>query len=1034
VESAGRLDTNVYTYPRYREYVGNDKDVVSQETAAQLGVRRYSTDAEWQAHRKRVLDALEGAKKAQMRDILDRVEQGYAEAQRELEKLSAGGGENARTFAANTLYGMSLKRIIELRENFANAKTEAERSRIAQQIRDTQAKALYFASEAYLTEAAINHIVFNTQMAGRKITAESLLSGKIEKLELPMTTNEARQSLFEQLGYLLHQYSHYQGYEKNPEKAVKLAGKLSKYFLRMLDAAHLSGVDLRPIEKLVELTVKVEKDRGNTEKLAELLPGEKAAEFARDVRKAMEWLTGEVYRKAPVSIVQPRKQPPPQPKAKAISTEPTGGRSAAGETHRARGAGSGPPGGQKDDKSNHEPANTQGKWHKVVDSNGDQNGWVYRDPNGQTWFQPLGMPGTPLPPPQKVQLSRGGGVVTPYRKIGKAVPTNAKPSGAGPKAAQPANRSGGAARGNKRRQTARRGVTGSAATGKAGYGATGPAKKKTAASTNGQRAASSSQPATEPEKTSTETRGADAGERPVVDSDGNVLGWVETDPNGQKWLRPNVPDGVMTTPPQKVEVTADGSVVLGGRKIGKLGPKVRKRAAGKHREPAESARGRPVRDAQGSTIGHLQKGPTSKIWFAPEVPPGVLATPPVGVEVLGNGQVILGGRIIGYAQPEKGERQMAQTTLPKGEKIELVVRVVQGGKPKVAIAPDTAPATRVPAPALPQLVFPGMPAAPAAPKSEIPRETQGAGFEGLWLGWHGSVTRNIREGQTLRAVIVKAPPEVLKSGWKIGDTFYEGVVKDGKLTGTAFVPLSLRPGCNPKFAKPRFEAWLVDEGEAIKSRIEVLGPGKGCEFVHTGRWAPLFKATRIHDDKMKQGSTGQPPYPGSPQGKGAQVPDRAERPGQMPEPQGLPSMPGNPVTIPAVPSFGAGPLAIMPPRPQPDQTRVFELPPIPAGTRPEDRALIETAARLLSETKPECVLTLGPLYVTTTTFIYDLNYSQYHERLRKELKQSEQDAKTNGPVPWEMPRPPEMVGKMSRAKAREALEEMIKTVQSCVNR
>ncbi|MDQ7080209.1 MAG: hypothetical protein Q9M41_06025, partial [Paracoccaceae bacterium] len=505
VESAGRLDTNVYTYPRYREYVGNEKDVVSQETAAQLGVRRYSTDAEWQAHRKRVLDALEGTKKAQMRDILDRVEQGYAEAQRKLEKLSAGGGENARTFAANTLYGKSLKRIIELRENFANAKTEAERSRIAQQIRDTQAKALYFASEAYLTEAAINHIVFNTQMAGRKITAETLLSAKIEKLELPMTKNEARQSLFEQLGYLLHQYSHYQGYEKTPEKAVKLAGKLSKYFLRMLDAAHLSGVDLRPIEKLVELTVKVEKDRGNTEKLAELLPGEKAAEFARDVRKAMEWLTGEVYRKAPVLIVQPRKQPPPQPKAKAISTEPTGGRSAAGKTHRARGAGSGPPGGQKDDKANHEPANIQGKWHKVVDSNGDQNGWVYRDLNGQAWFQPLGMPGTPLPPPQKVQLSRGGGVVTPYRKIGKAVPTSARPSGAGPKAAQPANRSGGAASGNKRRQTVRRGVTGNAATGKAGYGATGPAKKKTAASTSGQRAASSNQPATEPEKTRTET-------------------------------------------------------------------------------------------------------------------------------------------------------------------------------------------------------------------------------------------------------------------------------------------------------------------------------------------------------------------------------------------------------------------------------------------------------------------------------------------------------------------------------------------------
>ncbi len=1007
VESAGRLDTNVYTYPRYREYVGNDKDVVSQETAAQLGVRRYSTDAEWQAHRKRVLDALEGAKKAQMRDILDRVEQGYAEAQRELEKLSAGGGENARTFAANTLYGKSLKRIIELREKFDNAKTDGERSRIAQQIRDTQARALYFASEAYLTEAAINHIVFNTQMAGRKITAESLLSGKIEKLELPMTTNEARQSLFEQLGYLLHQYSHYQGYEKNPEKAVKLAGKLSKYFLRMLDAAHLSGVDLRPIEKLVELTVKVEKNRGDTDKLAELLPGEKAAEFARDVRKAMEWLTGEVYRKAPLSIVQPRKQLPPQPRAKQISTEPAGGRRTTGEIHKPRAAGQGPAGGQKDDKRDQEPANPQRKWHKVVDSNGDQNGWIYRDPNGQAWFQPLGVPGTPLPLPQKVQLLKGGGVVTPYRKIGKAVPTNAKPSGAAPKVSQQANASGGAASGNTRRPPVPPGATGNSPTGKAAPGVPGPATRKTAAPTSGRRAASSSQPATEPEKTSTEIRGADDGERPVVDSDGNVLGWVETDPNGQKWFRPNVPEGVMTTPPQKVEVTPDGSVVLGDRKIGKLGPKAQETAGGKHQEPGESAAGRLVRDAQGRIIGHLQKDPTGKIWFAPQVPPGVLATPPVGVEVLGNGQVILGGRIIGYAQPEKGGRQMAQATLPKGERIELVVRVVQGGKPKIAIAPDTAPATRVPAPALPQLVFPGMPATPAAPKSEIPRETQGAGFEGLWLGWHGSVTRNIREGELVRGVIVKAPPEVLKSGWKIGDVFYEGVVKDGKLTGTAFMPLTMLPGCAPKLAKARFEAWLVDGGEAMKSRVEIMGRGKACEFVHTGRWAPLFKATRIHDAAAGQaGDHGRSPDTKRKQGKSRLVPGGPGQGRKLPKIYGL--FQARPVPYPKLaPPWdeqqlgqpGILPVPVVPaPQSIPDQTRGYEIPPPPPGTAPEDLELVYAATRLLTNSRNsgECQIFREQAFMVLIEFTGYLIQRHDYEQLRKEMEESQQEARSGG--------------------------------------
>ena len=986
VESAGRLDTNVYTYPRYREYVGNDKDVVSQETAAQLGVRRYATDAEWQAHRNRVLDALEGAKKAQMRDILDRVEQGYAEAQRELEKLSAGGDENARIYAANTLYGRSLKRIIELRENFAKAKTDAERSRIAQQIRDTQAKALYFASEAYLTEAAINHIVFNTQMVGRKITSNSLLSGKTEKLEVPMTKNEARQSLFEQLGYLLHQYSHYQGYEKNPAKAVKLAGKLSKYFLRMLDAAHLAGVDLHRIEDLVKLTVKVEKNRGNTEKLAEMLPGQKAAEFARDVRKAMEWLTGEVYQQAPLSIVQPRKQPPPKPKAKEISTEPTGGRRTTGETHGPRAAGPGPAGGQKDDKRDHEQANARGERHEVVDGDGNQNGWVYRDPNGQAWFQPLGMPGSPPPPPQKVQLLKGGGIVTPYRKIGRAVPASARPSGAVPKATPPANSAGRSAGRTARRQTRHQGMTGRAAR----SGATGPANKPVAPN-SASRKAPPSPPRAEKEKTDAAMpdRGTDGGERPVLDAEGNVLGWIETDPNGQKWFRPDVPEGVMVTPPQKVEIAADGSVVLGDHKIGKLGPKAKPSAGGKRHDSADAAEGGAVRDAKGHIIGHLRKDPTGKIWFSPEVPPDILVTPPQAVEVLGNGQVILGGRIIGYAQPQKGGRQVGQAPLPKGEQIELVVRVVHDARPKTAIAAPPAPAVRIPAPAMPQLVIPGTPPAPAAPKGETPRETRGAGFEGLWLGWRGAVIRHVREGNVIKGVIVKATPEDLKFGWKVGDVFYEGVVKDGKLTGTAFIPFTTSPDCGPKRAKARFEAWLVDGGEAINSRAEILGLEKGCKIVHTGKWGPLIKAKRIHDEgAASRGDIGLPPDANRTQS------NDAARSGQPPQGRVSPKTPV-PFTPRPVPDFnpvlpGNGPQPALPAvpgvqiptAPTPPAPRTFDLPPLPPGTPPRDVELFNAARRLIS-TAPNtlaCTIYTSGLYSNLVVFTYYLKDRQYFEQ------------------------------------------------------
>ena len=947
VESAGRLDTNVYTYPRYREYVGNEKDVLSQEAAAQLGVRRYATDAQWKAHRKRVLDALEGTQKAQMRNILDRVERNYARARRELDKLSAGGDENALTFAANTLYGRALKRIILLREQFGKARSDAERSRIAQEIRDTQARALYFASEAYLTEAAINHVVFNTQLVGRKITAETLLSGKVEPLNLPMTANQARQSLFEQHGYLLHQYAHYPGYAENPKTAVKLAGKLSKYFLRLLDAAHIAGVDLSSREKLVRLTVEVERNRGNTEKLAEILPGRKAAEYARDVREAMEWLAGEVYRKAPVSPVELRPQPAPPAGPRQVSTQPVAPPRAAEPPRTARGAGTGPAaGGAGDDRQD---ARTTGRQrpHRVVDENGDQNGWVSLDPNAQAWFQPLGPPGTLPPPPQKVEILKGGGVVTPYRRIGRTAPSG----------------TGGTGGQSKRGMAGNTGGAGNAPSARsAGPPNAPPAGGQVNAPLHppaGAAKSASGQPGrivvqgsgrgipAPPAGTGSPPEQAPAPQsRPVLDDDGNVIGRLETDPNGQSWFRPAQPEGVMATPPQKVEVTADGSVVMGMRRIGRLGAREQGRQTGRPAGAEPAAQDRAVRDAQGDVIGHVRLDPTGTAWFSPLVPPGILTTPPQPVEVLEGGQVILGGRIIGQLEPKRKGASLSMTALSGGQRIELLVAILPGEGQTVTTAP--------------------------AQEAE-----RGTGFEGLWLGWKGSVIRNLREGNRIRGVIEKLPAEMVATGWKLGDSFYEAEIEGEKLVGQAFIPLSGIPGCQGVFARMAFEAWLVDRGEGLASRIEVMGPGPGCQYTNTGRWTPMITATRITEPQdtpeMQTGPAAE---------EGERAPETPVPPEAIGEPEtGQPGLPeGFPATLEIMTPEGAAvfplrpPPPVFPPSPQGGgfAADLQMIPPAPQDVRPEDLALIERGRALLAYGAANCPQEWMGLYASLTNFYYEL--------------------------------------------------------------
>ena len=164
-------------------------------------------------------------------------------------------------------------------------------------MRNAQAKALYFAFEAYQTNAAITHVVVNTQAARRPITAKMLL-GEVppDPLKVPMTKAEGRQSFFEQLANTLKEFNHAHNFgTASAESFNGLAGKVAKYFVRALDGARIGGVELKRYKDLVEATIKIEANRGTPKALGDVI-GERytrdgAREFMRAVKKALGEMT-----------------------------------------------------------------------------------------------------------------------------------------------------------------------------------------------------------------------------------------------------------------------------------------------------------------------------------------------------------------------------------------------------------------------------------------------------------------------------------------------------------------------------------------------------------------------------------------------------------------------------------------------------------------------------------------------------------------------------------------------------------------------
>ncbi len=291
------LDTNAYTETIQSLIKAGKGDTTFQDAFSHLAARKYLSNKAWAKHRKWILENTPTKERANVEKVLDFVESANREFKTEIDlkmaELSADKDNPIRESdlkitAENRLYEGALKEILGLRAKFEKA-TGVAKEALRQKLRNAQSRALYFAQEAYHTQAAIEHVVMTIQAAGRKITVESLISDTPPKLKVDLTTEQGRQSYFEQIANMMKEISH----KGDP---AKLASKGAKYFIRALDAAQIAGVKLAEYKDLIEQVVALDANRADLSKVHELLAKKliAAAEAAKGVklsaaeRKALE--------------------------------------------------------------------------------------------------------------------------------------------------------------------------------------------------------------------------------------------------------------------------------------------------------------------------------------------------------------------------------------------------------------------------------------------------------------------------------------------------------------------------------------------------------------------------------------------------------------------------------------------------------------------------------------------------------------------------------------------------------------------------
>jgi hypothetical protein len=179
----------------------------------------------------------------------------------------------------NRLYEDTLREVADLIERFQQA-TGTAKENLARTSATAQSRALFYAQEAYNTQAAITHVVTTIQAGKRSITVESLLGKDPPKLNVPLTADQARQSYIEQIANMMKELSH-------GGDGEKMAGKAAKYFIRALDAAKIAGLDISHLESVIRATVEINDVRADMGKVKEALQARFGAAGAEAYLKAV---------------------------------------------------------------------------------------------------------------------------------------------------------------------------------------------------------------------------------------------------------------------------------------------------------------------------------------------------------------------------------------------------------------------------------------------------------------------------------------------------------------------------------------------------------------------------------------------------------------------------------------------------------------------------------------------------------------------------------------------------------------------------
>jgi hypothetical protein len=357
LESGHVFDTNVYTQAVYELFgrdvlVGKslgianaDLDALRQFMYEQMATRKYiGGAAEWQRHTAALLAAApDEATRKMLSYAFEEADYAYRSGRRAIAKsmgvaeeaLHAAEGSNALLRATNQAYERLLSDIGQWRTEMtrlqqlmtgqlgklppapseflerypgwragweeltklnksaefdALAKTWVDR--LAYKLREKQGQALFFASEAYQDEGTILHVVKDLQEAkrGKLITLAKLSGGEGSRASKVLSQVDGRgalNSMMENLANLRKELRH-------ADDASKAAAKGGKYFIRVLDAGHESGIEVVQIlgEDLVKQTIGVDALRASVDKVGAFLKetGTSAEAYVQAIEAAHEKL------------------------------------------------------------------------------------------------------------------------------------------------------------------------------------------------------------------------------------------------------------------------------------------------------------------------------------------------------------------------------------------------------------------------------------------------------------------------------------------------------------------------------------------------------------------------------------------------------------------------------------------------------------------------------------------------------------------------------------------------------------------------